>query len=488
VELIPATAISPLAVMVIVTASCVHLVMSWMRHLETEGDQTEAACQAFEENLAAIAVANITTAIGFLCLNFAESPPLAQMGTIVAFGILIGWLLTALFLPLVFKRLRDFRIKPLRVSPDRLERLGAFGLHHPWIIPVFLIALLLAAIGISQIRFNDSALQYFDQSYTFRTDSDAIQDALTGLESVHFALNSGADQSVFSPDFLRRVDRFADWLRQQDKVVFVGSVTDVVKRLNQTLHGGDSEAYRVADTQAANAQAMMLYELSLPLGQDMNQVLDIDRTQTRLSAVLRNADGRDIADFATRAETWLAQNEPQIATQAIGVGVAFAHITQRNNEAMLVGMFVVLLLVSAILVFVLRDLRLGLVSLIPNILPAAFAFGLWGWLIGDVNLGSTVISTMTFGIVVDDTVHILMRYQQQRRAGASQEEALRHTFRTVGTALMVTSIAITSGFLVMLLSGFVINQHIGGLAALVIVLALVTDLILLPATLKRTKL
>jgi predicted RND superfamily exporter protein len=147
-----------------------------------------------------------------------------------------------------------------------------------------------------------------------------------------------------------------------------------------------------------------------------------------------------------------------------------------------------MVLVSGLMVVTLRSVPLGIVSLVPNVLPAILAFGLWGWLIGDVNLGSTVVTTMTFGIVVDDTVHILMHYQRHKRAGMSQEDALRETFRTVGTALMVTSIAICSGFIVMTQSGFAINQHLGGLTAIVIVLALVTDLILLPALLKRTKL
>ena len=489
IALIPATALSPLSVMVLVSASCVHLVLSWTRRMTQHGDRKLALTASLEENLAAVAVTNVTTAIGFLGLNFAESPPLAQMGNIVAFGIIVGWLLTNLVLPFILKRGPDLQFRPVRISANRLDALARFALRNtPVLISSFALLTLLAIVGLMQIRFNDNALRYFDESFEFRRDSDAIEASLTGMETVQFSLISAKNESAFSPNFLIQIDTFAEWLRTQDKVVYVGSLTDVVKRLNKTLGADDAAAYRIADTREANAQAMMFYELSLPVGQDMNQMLDIDRNSTRLVAVLRDANGQDIRAFAQNSEAWLAANTPDIATPASSVGVAFAELSRRNNQAMLWGMVTVLFLVSGILIFTLRDLRLGVLSLVPNVLPAILAFGLWGWLVGEVNLGSTVVTTMTFGIVVDDTVHILMHYQRARRSGDDRETALRDTFRKVGTALMVTSIAIMSGFVIMTQSGFAINKHVGGLTAIVIMVALITDLVLLPAVLKRAKL
>ena len=488
IALIPATATSPLAVMVLVTASCVHVVLGWTRRMAQTQDRLLATYETVEENLTAVSVTNITTAIGFLCLNFSESPPLAQMGTIVAFGIVIGWLLTGMFLPLILRRAPALCFKPVHIPGHQLEKLASFALRKRGVVSLFALTMVVALLGLSQIRFNDSALRYFDESFSFRTDNDAIEKHLTGMESVHFSFQAPEGHSVFFPEFLSRVDNFTEWVRTQDKVLFVGTLTDVLKRLNQTLGGNAQDNYQLAETQQGNAQAMMLYELSLPVGQDMNQMMNIDRSKTRLTVVLRGADGGDIARFAQRSEAWLRDNEPQIATDAVGVGVAFSKLTQRNNQAMIYGMLTVLVLVSALMTLSLRDLRLGLVSLVPNVVPAILAFGLWGWLIGDVNLGSTVVTTMTFGIVVDDTVHIMIHYNRHRRRGLDREAALRLTFRTVGTALMVTSVAISSGFFIMTQSGFLINQHLGGLTTIVIVLALFTDLILLPAVLERTKL
>ena len=120
-------------------------------------------------------------------------------------------------------------------------------------------------------------------------------------------------------------------------------------------------------------------------------------------------------------------------------------------------------------------------------MPAVLAFGLWGYTFGYVNLGSTVVTTMTFGIVVDDTVHFLMHYLRRRRAGMPPEPAMRDTFSVVGAAIIITSVALMAGFAVMTLSGFVINQHIGALTVFVVGFALLADLLFLPALLLAFK-
>ena len=182
IALIPATATSPLAVMVLITASCVHVVLGWTRRMAQTQDRLLATYKTVEENLTAVSVTNITTAIGFLCLNFSESPPLAQMGTIVAFGIVIGWLLTGMFLPLILRRAPALCFKPVHIPGHQLEKLASFALRKRGVVSLFALTTVVALLGLSQIRFNDSALRYFDESFSFRTDNDAIEKHLTGME------------------------------------------------------------------------------------------------------------------------------------------------------------------------------------------------------------------------------------------------------------------------------------------------------------------
>lgn len=484
VALTAGTAIGPLAVMVLVSTSCVHIVLGTIRAAEA-GQEGDPFRHAITQNLAPVTVSHLTTAFGFLCLNFAPSPPLAQMGNIVAFGLMVGHVSVFVVLPNVLHAAYPRRASRLMVSGQDMRRFAQWvlGKSRIWLM-LFPVTGGLAVLGVLRLDYDDNVIRYFDQRYELRQDAEAIQQRLTGLEAMQFNLQAEGGQSVFEPEFLKAVDRFALWLEAQPDVVAVSSLTRIIKDLNQSMNGDAEDAFAIAKTQPANAQLLMFYELSLPVGMDLNVMMDVDRTQTLLTATLRNPHSSAVRALAQNAETWLSENEPEIATRAAGMGIAFARISQRNNSQMLFGFVTVLGIVSFTLVLTLRSLRHGIISLVPNLVPALLAFGLWGWAIGDLNLGSTVVTTMTFGIVVDDTVHFLMHYLRERRRGLSVEAALEETFAVVGSSITLTSIALILGFGIMSASGFSINQHIGMLTATVIAFALLSDLLLLPALLR----
>jgi uncharacterized protein len=134
----------------------------------------------------------------------------------------------------------------------------------------------------------------------------------------------------------------------------------------------------------------------------------------------------------------------------------------------------------------LRSVKIGLISLIPNLAPAAMGFGLWGFFVGEIGLSLAVVTTMTLGIVIDDTVHFLSKYLRARREKhLSSQDAVRYAFVTVGRALMITTIVLVAGFLVLSMSTFELNSGMGLLTAIVITIALVADFLFLPALLMK---
>lgn len=148
---------------------------------------------------------------------------------------------------------------------------------------------------------------------------------------------------------------------------------------------------------------------------------------------------------------------------------------------MLLGTTVALVLISMILILALRSLRIGLISLVPNLIPAGMAFGLWGIMVGQVGLALSVVTGMTLGIVVDDTVHFLSKYLRARREkGLESQDAVRYAFRTVGLALVATSVVLAFGFLVLTRSAFALNADMGLMTAATIMFALIADFLLLP--------
>lgn len=487
VVLTAGTAISPLAVMVLVSTSCVHIVLAWIRAAE-DSSTPDPFRHSLVENLAPVTVSHLTTAFGFLCLNFSPSPPLADMGNIVAFGLVFGHLAVFVIMPVFLANRQTKGAGRLMVSGAQMRQLASWIVARKTVwLAVFPVLIGFGVIGITRIDYDDNVIRYFDHRYELRQDSEAIQDRLTGLESLQFSFRAPEGASVFDPDFLNRVDRFVTWIESHADVVAVAALTEIIKDLNQNMSGGDPADYMVADSQAANAQLLMFYELSLPVGMDLNVMMDVDRTQTLVTVTVNADHSATIRSVAENAEAWLAENEPSIATRASGIAIAFARISERNNRQMLGGFLVVLALVSATMIITLRSVRFGLLSLVPNLIPAVLAFGFWGLFLGDVNLGSTVVTTMTFGIVVDDTVHFLMHYLRCRRRGMGIQPSLEDTFAVVGSAICLTSVALVTGFAIMAASGFAINQHIGLLTSVVIIFALISDLFLLPALLALTR-
>ncbi|MEM7497891.1 MAG: MMPL family transporter [Pseudomonadota bacterium] len=480
-----ATTAAPVAILVLALASVFHVLIGAAHAAEEGAAPAPAMIRSLEENFVPVSAASITTVIGFLSLNFSDSPPLREMGNIIAVGTLFSWLFCLTFLPALFSYLAPVRPRAFGGLAQTLDRVARFSARRRRaILLAALVVLPIALIGAARIVPDDNFVQYFDDTYEFRRDTDFTEANLTGLNVIHFALRAGEEaDSVYDPTFLRRVDRFAAWLEAQPEVGHASAITETIKELNRALEGGRQEYYRIGETAEKNAQALFFYELSLPPGHDLNSALSIDRSETKISAIVPGLSSREILELGERARAWLAAEEPEIATSATGLSIAFAYVSRRNIEDMIVGTLAALTLVSLVMLFIFRSVRLGVVSLAPNIVPGLLAFGLWGYLVGQINLSSTVVSAMTFGIIVDDTIHLVMRYRQGRLAGRSPEEAVRYSLTTAGLAITLTTVAIVLGFAVLTLSGFQLTRFLGGLSSLVVLFALVADALILAALL-----
>ena len=213
----------------------------------------------------------------------------------------------------------------------------------------------------------------------------------------------------------------------------------------------------------------------------------MDKSATKLSVTVQNITSKELIGLVETGEEWLRANGPEhMVTHGVGPGVMFSYISSRNVSSMLVGTVLAIVLIGITLVLALRSVKYGLISFIPNLMPAAVAFGLWGLFVGQINLGLSIVSGMCLGIVVDDSVHFLSKYLRARREKKlDAEAAVRYAFSTVGTALVVTSVVLAAGFTILAQSTFSFNGDMGRMSALIIVIALAADLLLLPPLLMR---
>ena len=384
-------------------------------------------------------------------------------------------------------------VLPLRVKPGA-ERNTQFVDHFANFViryrnPLFwgmgIIVLVLISF-LPRNELNDEFIKYFDKSVDFRTSTEFATENITGIYTIDYSLSGGESGSINEPGFLRDVENFAQWLRQQPHVLHVNSLTDIMKRLNKNMHGDDPAYYRLPEARDLAAQYLLLYEMSLPYGLDLNNQIDISKSSTRLTVSLESVSSNELLSIEARAQQWLHDNAPYMKSGGASPSVMFAYIGQRNIRSMLTGTSVALVLISLVLIIALRSMKIGLISLIPNLAPAAMGFGLWGLLYGQVGLGLSVVAGLTLGIVVDDTVHFLSKYLRARREqGLNAEDAVRYAFHTVGIALLVTTLVLIAGFMVLTQSAFKLNADMGLLTAITIGLALIADFIFLPPLLMK---
>jgi predicted RND superfamily exporter protein len=480
---------APVLILTLAVADSIHILATMFHTMRQGRPRQEAIAEALRINLRAVFLTSITTAIGFLSMNFSEAPPFRDLGNIVAMGVMAAFAYSVLFLPSMLAVLPiRIRSRPDKVEYRHCDKIASFVILRCRVVFwAMLVMTVVLSGGILHIELNDNFLMYFDDSFEFRRATDFVINNLAGWDRIEYSMESGESGGINDPEYLATVEKFANWYRQQPKVVHVNSITDTLKRLNKNMHGGDPSYYRVPKQRELVAQYLLLYEMMLPFGLDLNNRITVDRSSTRLTVTFKSLSANEVRAMDDAARQWLKANAPEhMMAYGTGLSMMWAHITARNIKSMLVASFLALALISAILMLAFQSFKLGLISLIPNLAPALMAFGLWGIVIRQVGLGLSVVVSMTIGIVVDDTVHFMSKYIRARREyDMDAVGGVRHAFNTVGTAMWVTTVALVAGFLVLTFSHYRMSSDMGLMSAITIALALAMDFLLLPTLLIR---
>ncbi|MES9814459.1 MAG: MMPL family transporter [Candidatus Thiodiazotropha sp.] len=482
IKMSPPTTTVPIVIMTLAIADCVHILVNFLHFMRDGQNKYEAMMESLRINLQPIFLTTLTTAIGFLSLNFSEALPFRDLGNMAAMGVVLAFFLSITFLPAMMMLLPVKALSGDTLGSIAMVRFSDFVVRYKkqllW--GMGMVVLLL----ISQIpnnRLDDQFVKYFDETITFRQATDYATENLTGIYLIEYSLESGETGGISDPQFLQRVEEFANWYRQQPHVLHVNSITDIMKRLNRNMHADNDDWYRLPDQRDLSAQYLLLYEFSLPFGLDLNNQINVKKSATRFTVTMESISTTQLLEIEERAQTWLQENAPGMRIDGASPTIMFAHIGNRNIISMLKGTTLALVMISVILIFALRSLRVGGLSLIPNLVPMGMAFGLWGIFVGEVGLALSVVTGMTLGIVVDDTVHFLSKYLRARREkDMDRENAVRYAFSTVGTALWVTTLVLMVGFGILAFSHFQLNAGMGMLTAITLGLALVADFLFLP--------
>jgi len=478
---------APIIILTLAVCDCVHILASYLHHMAKGEDKVTAMKSAMVINLQPVFLTSITTAIGFLAMNTSDVPPFRELGNFAAFGVMAAFLFAVGLLPTIAiwapvkAKLEDENKVTLS------DQFADFVIRYRTALLVGVIAIATGVASLTALnQLNDNTVDYFDESTEFRQASNYMEQNLTGFHVINYSIDSGEPGGVNEPAYLSKVEEFVNWYLQQPEVVHVQTYTDTIKRLNQNMNGDNPEYYRIPDSRELASQYQLMYELSLPFGLDLNNRIDTEKRSMLLTVGVKDTKAKELIELDERAQTWFAENAPELASPGSGISIMFAHVGKKNIESMLSGSAIAIVLITLTLIFSLRSVKFGLLSLLPNVYPAMIAFGIWGALVGEVDLGIAVIFSLTLGIVVDDTVHFFSKYLRGRdHYKMAPDDAVRYAFHTVAKPLVITTLVLVAGFSILMLSNFNVNAKMGIMISATISIALIFDFLLLPALLMK---
>ncbi len=480
------SATAPTMILTLAVADCVHILTTMFYEMRHGVEKRRAILDSLQINFQPIFLTSLTTAIGFLSMNFSDSPPFRDLGNMVATGVMLAFLFSITVFPALLTLL-PLKVKQVHEEKrDTMKSLAHFIIRHRTpLLPVTALIIATMMIFAPFNETNDDFVKYLDTSVPFRQATDYMQEHLSGMTTLEVSIDSGVSSGINSPAFLNTLEEFSNWLRQQPETDHVNTLSDTLKRLNRNMHGDDPDWYKLPDTQEMAAQYLLLYEMSLPYGLDLNNQLNVDKSSTRLIGTFKNITSNEQIALERRVYGWFSSHAPEYKVVVASPGLMFSHIGQRNIQSMLIGIAAASCLSLSFSASP-KVAALWLISLLPNLTPAAIGFGLWYLIDGRVGLGLSVVAGMTLGIVVDDTVHFLSKYLHARRhRNADSQQAVEYAFGSVGRALWITTLVLVCGFMVLAQSSFKVNADMGLLTALTILIALAVDFFFLPPLLMK---
>lgn len=481
----PGSAIAPIVIMTLAVADSVHIVEGMQNAMRLGAAKMDAIAQSLRENFLPVFLTSLTTVMGVATFTFAEMPSQVRLGVTVALGVTLAFVLSVTMLPALLAIL-PMKTPTVRSRTTVFDKVADFSIKHfKSIVVVSVLLTLVLGSLIPLNRFNDSPSAMLAKRTPERQATEFYEENISGIIKIDVAIFADSEGGISDPEFLNRVDDFVAWARSRDNIDNVATITDTFKRLNQNMHGGDPAFYVIPESRELAAQYLLLYEMSLPYGLSLQNELTQDKSGLRMTLILSHSDSEKIVKTKWAIQQWFATNAPELNAVVTGATQLMAELSYLHMiPSMLKGGIIAILMVSLVLFFALRSLRLGILGILANMAPVVMGYGIWYLINGQVNFIVASVAGVCLGVVVDFAVHFLSKYRRERKAGYDTDTSIRKTFAKVGRPLWVTMIVLVSGFWLLMLSPVTLSFSMGYLTGIIIVLALLFDFFALPSLLK----
>jgi predicted RND superfamily exporter protein len=477
------TAVVPAMIQTIGITYTIHVVSEFyvqLRRPEHDGERLGAAGAALRELAAPLLLTAFTTAASLCCLMLTPLPAVREFALFSMIGVVYSALLAATFVPAALSLgapVARARAPREGAFDGFAARLARFDLHHRRaIFAGFLLVFALSIAGTTRIRVNTDFVSNFPSDHPVRRDFEAISRHLDGAGGITVALEAPSRDAFKEPANLREVESLQRWLEEQPEVGSTTSLVDYLRVLHAGFLGEVPQAARIPDSKRLVSQLFFL-----GADPEMGRFVDSAYAATAILVRYRTQDSASMSAFLDRLEERLARLPRPVEGWVTGETVLLARTVDGISRGQLLSMALAVLVTFAPMAALFGSWRVGLLALIPNVLPVAFYFGLLGLLGVTLNPTTAVIGCLALGIAVDDTIHFLARFRGSGGRGRDEEEAVTLALQLVGRPITITIVALFLGFGSAITAQLKNQAEFGALTAVTLGFAWIADVFLTPA-------
>jgi len=489
-ELNAMAALYPVLMIIVGTSDVIHIMSKYIDELRKGERQDRAIVTTIKEIGLATLLTSTTTAIGFASLLTSKVGPIRDFGINAAIGVMVAYVTVIFFTTAVLSWFRADQIIKLGRGhafwEKWMDRSYRFTLRYPARIAVGgMLTLFIALWGISKITTNYGIINNMPIGEKITEDFRFFEQNLTGFRPLEFAVTAKEGYKANDWEVIQAMAKVEDHLKEYPSIQAVASITTVYKSIHQMMNNNAPEAYELPDTRE-QFQRYQRLATRIPK-MNVNVLLSKDREKARITSRINDVGADTIKQMGQRIDRWITENTDTsvVAFKRTGTGLIIDKNAEYVRRDLLYGLGMAILVVSLLMALLFRNLKMLLISLVPNLFPLILAGALLGFLGIELEAGVSIVFAVIFGIAVDDTIHFLSKYKLARNKGLEVEKAMRITFLETGKAIVLTSIVLFFGFLVMLFSIHPPSVTIGLLISLTLVSALLSDLLFIPLLIRR---
>jgi len=468
----------PAFIAAIAIADSLHLLISW-RHNIVLKQNKQAVILALKENMLPMAMTSFTTATGFATLAFSDIVPIKTLAYAITTGAIVAFLFTIVLVPSVLLYIKSYAPKRTILDRFSFDGYGKFIVKNDKkIVAIFAMLFVILGFGIGQVNIDNNSIKYFDKHTTVRSGSDFIQKHITGSMQYEVIIDTKTQNGIKNPKFLKTVDRFESELREKfANVTFVVSIKDILQKMHKVLMP-NSPTPLPQDSNLV-AQYILLYSMSIPQNKSINDQIDNDYRYIRLTFNSKTqTTSKDLAMIEWIKQWWSKQEIYNAKVE--GVSAIFTYMQECVISTLTKSLSWTFVIIFGFMLLIFRRLKMFWLFVLPNIAPVIMVAGIMGYLGVDVDIGVVISASVILGIAIDDTIHFFSKYFKAKES-MSFEQSIDYVLKHSGSAMILTTFVLSITFSVFAFSSFVPNNNFAFVTISSLNLALLFDLVVLPA-------